>query len=250
MGDTVDRTRPVWVDTAVATATVAALLTGVVATRGAVGAPFLVAVGSALVVETAVFRRANGQVSESGPQPFTLPTLVTAVRGAAVAVLAGFAVAGRPAALLAWLPALLFAGEALLDAVDGALARATDTTTAFGSHLDTETDALALLVGSAAAVRFGAAPAFYVAVGLARYGFVAGLALRRYRGSPVSDLPARESRRLLAAAQMLVLAVVLVPVLDTTLSRLLATAGMVPFLLGFLRDWLLVTRRRFSYCWL
>ena len=236
------RTRPVWAVTAVATASVASLLTGAVATRWDAGGPFLAAVGVALVVETVVFRRANGRVSDRGPQPFTLPTLVTAVRGAAVAVLAGFVVAGRPGDLLAWLPALLFAGEALLDAVDGALARATGTTSAFGARLDTEADALALLVGSVVAVRFGAAPVLYLAVGFARYGFVAGLAVRRYRGNPVSDLPERESRRSLAAAQMLVLAAVLVPALEPTLSRLLATAGMVPFLLGFARDWLLVTR--------
>jgi len=235
------RTRPVWVVTAAATATVAVPVTGAIATRRPVGGPFLVAVGVVLAVETAVFRRAHGRVSDRGPQPFTLPTLVTAVRGAAVAVLAGFAVADRPAALLAWLPAILFAGEALLDAVDGALARATDTTSAFGARLDTETDALALLVGSVVAVRLGATPVFYIAVGLARHGFVVGLALRQYRGNPVSALPERESRRLLAAAQMLVLALVFVPVLDTTLSRWLATAGMVPFLLGFVRDWLLVT---------
>jgi len=236
------RTRPVWAVTAVATASVASLLTGAVATRWDAGGPFLAAVGVTLVVETVVFRRANGRVSDRGPQPFTLPTLVTAVRGAAVAVLAGFVVAGRPGDLLAWLPALLFAGEALLDAVDGALARATGTTSAFGARLDTEADALALLVGSVVAVRFGAAPVLYLAVGFARYGFVAGLAVRRYRGNPVSDLPERESRRSLAAAQMLVLAAVLVPALEPTLSRLLATAGMVPFLLGFARDWLLVTR--------
>jgi CDP-diacylglycerol--glycerol-3-phosphate 3-phosphatidyltransferase len=235
------RTGPVWVAAAAATAAVTVLLTGVVATRQAIGAPFLAAVGAVLAVEAAVFRYAHGQVSDRGRQPFTLPTLVTAVRGAAVAVLAGFVVAGRPVALLAWLPALLFAGEALLDAVDGALARATGTTTAFGARLDTETDALALLVGSVVTVRFGAAPAFYLAVGLARYGFVAALTLRQYRGNPVSTLPERKSRRLLAAAQMLVLAVVLVPALDTTLSRWLATVGMVPFLLGFVRDWLLVT---------
>ena len=235
-------TRPVWVVTAVATASVTTLLTGVVTTRWDAGGPFLAAVGVAVVVETVVFRRANGRVNNRGPQPFTLPTLVTAVRGAAVAVLAGFVVSGRPGDLLAWLPALLFAGEALLDAVDGALARATGTTSAFGARLDTEADALALLVGSVVAVRFGVAPVFYLAVGLARYVFVAGLAVRRYRGNPVFDLPERESRQSLAAAQMLVLALVLVPALEPTLSRVLATAGMVPFLLGFARDWLLVTR--------
>lgn len=242
MGGPTTQTRPVWAVTAAATATAAALLTGAVATQLEVGAPFLAAVGSVLVVGATAFRRANSRVSDRGPQPFTLPTLVTAVRGAAVAVLAGFVVAGRPAGLLAWLPAALFAGEALLDAVDGALARATDTTSAFGARLDTEADALALLVGSVVAVRFGAAPVLYLAVGFARYGFVVGLAVRRYRGNPVSDLPERESRRLLAAAQMLVLALVLVPALEPTLSRLLATAGMIPFLLGFARDWLLVTR--------
>lgn len=231
---------PAWAATAVAAAVTTIMGMSLVALR-AVGPPFLGAVVVALVVESVYIRHAHTNASAGETQPLTLSTAVTAARGATVAVLAGFVVAGRPAGVLAWLPAVLFGVEALLDWVDGSLARARDTVSAFGARLDTEIDALAILAGSAVAVRFGAAPPFYIAVGLARYVFVAGLAVRRYRGRPVTSLDEGVRQRLLAAVQMVVLTVVLVPTLDTALSRLLATAGMVPFLLGFVRDWTLVT---------
>lgn len=240
MATVIHRGRRAWELTAVVSASVTVGLAGVLAVRQ-VGAAFLGAVGVALVAEVVVFRRVSVLVRGSRPQPFTLPTFVTAVRAAAVAVLAGFVVTGPPAGPLVWVPPILFGVEALLDVVDGKLARVTGSVSAFGSRLDTEVDALALLAGSAVAVRFGVAPAFYLVVGLARYAFVAGLVVRRYRGVPVYELDNGFRQRLLAAMQMLVVVVVLVPALDATLSRLLATAGTVPFLLGFAWDWLLVT---------
>jgi CDP-diacylglycerol--glycerol-3-phosphate 3-phosphatidyltransferase len=234
------RGRQAWELTTAASATAVTVLAGVLAVRWA-GLLFLAAVGVAFAAEVVLVRRVSVLVGGES-QRFTLPTLVTAVRGAVIAVLAGFVVTGRPSGALAWLPALLFGGASLLDWVDGLLARTTGSVSAFGARLDTEVDALALLVGPAVAVRFGVAPAVYLAVGLARYAFVAGLAVRRYRGRPVGELDEGPRQRLLAAMQMLVVAVVLVPVLDTGLTRLLAVAGMVPFLLGFARDWLLVTR--------
>lgn len=171
----------------------------------------------------------------------TAATAVTVVRGSAAVVLAGFLLAGRPGGLLAWVPALLFGGAVLLDAVDGALARATDTTSAFGARLDVETDAFAVLVGVLVAVRFGQAPAVFIAVGLARYAFLAGLWTRRVRGLAVRELPPRFSRRAIGAVQVAVVFLVISPALGAGSSRLLALAVMVPVLVGFGRDWLLVT---------
>lgn len=196
---------------------------------------FLAAVAVALVAQVAVLALLDRR---DGSGPLTPATLVTVLRGSAAVALAGFLVAGHPAA--AWLPACLFGVAVALDAVDGALARATDTTSAFGAALDTETDALAVLVGVLVAVRAGQAPAIFVAVGLARYAFLAAATLRRYRGSPVGSLPPRASRRVLGAAQMVALALVLAPVPGETVSHLLAVAVMWPVLAGFVRDWLLV----------
>lgn len=205
---------------------------------------FVLAVVGFLGVESVVFYRTNAVVRrDSGPQPFTAATLVTVLRGGAVVLLAGFVVVGRPPDEAAWLPALLFGAGALFDAFDGALARATGSISQLGSRLDVETDALVLLVGTAVAVRIGAAPAVFLLVGLARYAFVAGLFLRRLRDRAVGELPDRKSRRLLGAGLMVVVFLVLTPVLDPAVTRPLALGATIPFLLGFYRDWRLITER-------
>jgi len=207
-----------------------------------VGVPFIVAIGVALGLELVMFRRVHTQTTaDNGPQPFTLATLITVLRGAAIALLAGFVSIGQPGGLFAWLPALLFAVGTLFDAIDGAVARATDSASAYGGRLDVEIDALALLVGTLLAVRFGTAPVYFILVGFARYVFVLGIMLRQFRSLPVHSLPARQSRRMLGAMMMMVVFVLLTPVLEPRVGYWLATAAMIPFMLGFVRDWLLVT---------
>ncbi len=235
------RHRP-WHIATVVTVTMSVIGLPVLSTVVSVPSIFALAVVGFLAVESVVFYGTNAVVRrEWGPQPFTAATLVTVIRAGAVVLLAGFVVVGRPSGETAWIPALLFGAGALFDAFDGYVARATDSVSQFGSRLDVETDALVLLVGTAVAVRVGAAPAVFVLVGLARYVFVAGLVLRRVRGQPVRELPHRPSRRLLGAGMMVVLFVMLAPVLDPTVTRPLAIGAMIPFLLGFYRDWRLVT---------
>jgi len=196
---------------------------------------FLAAVAAALATQVAILAVLDRR---EGSGPLTPATVVTVLRGSAAVALAGFLLAGRPA--LSWLPACLFGAAVALDAVDGALARATNSTSAFGAALDIETDALAVIVGVLVAVRAGQAPVVFLAVGLARYVFLAAAAIRRYRGSPVGGLPPRTSRRVLGAVQMVALALVLAPIPGETVSHLLAVAVMGPVLAGFVRDWLLV----------
>lgn len=231
-----------WAVATVTSVAVVALVTVTVSVVWTVSFPFVAAVGTLLFVQTVLFRHVETQASRaSGPQPFTLASLITVLRGTAIIFLAGFVITGRPAGELGWLPALLFAVGTGLDSVDGVVARAMNATSAFGGRLDVEVDALALLLGSLLAIRFGAAPLYFVAIGLARYVFVGMMVSRRYRGKPIHPLPARQSRRVLGAAQMLVVFVLLIPVLESHITRWLAIASMVPFLLGFVRDWLLVT---------
>jgi len=207
-----------------------------------VGTPFVAAIGTVLAFEFLLFRHAYTQTTEAnGPQPFTLATFITVMRGAAIVVLSGFLITGQPDETVAWLPAMLFAIGTVFDAVDGALARATNSTSAFGGRLDVEIDALALLMGSLLAVRFGMAPVYFIAVGVARYVFVTGIAFRQFRGKQVTSLPPRQSRRLLGAMMMLVVFLLLTPAIDTRIAYWLATVAMVPFILGFVRDWLLIT---------
>lgn len=234
---------PPWGVATVVSAAGLALALALLSLYAPVSTAFVVAASAVFAFETGVFCHANRVARrEAGRQPFTPATLVTAVRGAAVVVLAGFVAVGPTDGALAWLPALLFGAAALFDGVDGVLARATDAVSEFGARLDGEIDALVVLVGVLVAVRFGSAPLVFVLVGLARYLFVAGIALRRVRGKPVRELPPRLSRRVLGATGMVVVFLLLVPLLPPAYARPLAVVAMVPFLLGFVRDWLLVTR--------
>lgn len=194
--------------------------------------------GGYLLVVQAIDRR-----YQQGAFWIPVATAVTAGRGACAVTLAGFLVASQPDGTAAWIPALLFGGAALFDSLDGFIARATDTTSAFGGRIDVETDALALLIGTAVAVRFGDAPLVFLAVGIARYAFLGAIGVRRARGLPVSTLPPRLSRRALGATGMIATFVILSPALTGHLSHLLAVGITIGILLGFGRDWLLVAGR-------
>nr|WP_275039627.1 CDP-alcohol phosphatidyltransferase family protein [Natrialba chahannaoensis] len=197
--------------------------------------------------------------AHAGPSEplFTSATWVTVARGAAVAGIGGFAglavaamgglettswttVTGTDAGLR-WAPALLFAIAALLDAVDGWLARRTDSVTDLGARLDVEIDGLVVLVGAAVGVLAGMLPRLFLAVASARYVFVAGLWWRNRRGHFTAELPPSHTRRALGALAMLAIFVALVPAVDPAISRAFATVVAVPFLANFGRDWLVAT---------
>lgn len=210
---------------------------------------FPAAVALVLAAESAiVFHALERDRHGANPRPFTSATWVTVTRGAAVAVLAGFAVAPpasppSTAIALAWTPAALFAAAALLDAVDGLVARLTDSVTALGARLDVEMDGLVVLVGTVVAAVDGGLPSSFLAVAGARYLFVAGRWWRERRGRPVFELPPNRARRPLGALAMLAVWVALVPVVDESVSRAFATLVLIPFLANFCWDWLAVTGR-------
>jgi CDP-diacylglycerol--glycerol-3-phosphate 3-phosphatidyltransferase len=165
-------------------------------------------------------------------------TLLTFARGVLIAFLAGFLLLPQPTESLVWLPAALYGTAVLADYLDGVLARLTDHVTTLGARLDTEFDALGILIAPLLAVLYGQLPVWYLSVSAARYLFVFGTWLRRQRGLPVSDLPPRKSRRLLAGVQMAFLAVVLSPVVSPPVTTIVAVFVAAPFVAGFLRDWL------------
>lgn len=205
---------------------------------------FALGVTAVLAVELAICVRVLAVTRrEVGRPRLTAATAVTIVRGSVLAVLGGMLLVEFPTGSASWLPAALFAIAAVLDAVDGQVARATDSVSALGSRLDTEMDALTVLVGATLAVSNGFAPAAFLAVGLARYAFVAGRHVRRRRGLAVFSLEPRLRRRALGATAMVTIWLALSPVPGRELSRLLAAAVLVPFLLNFARDWLAVTGR-------
>jgi phosphatidylglycerophosphate synthase len=157
---------------------------------------------------------------------------VTLLRGALVALLAGLI--GEPAHTA--LPALVTAvatGTAVLDGVDGWLARRTDRASAFGARFDMETDALLIMVLAVLAWQFGKAGIWVLGSGLLRYAFVAaGTALPALR----QPLPPSQRRKTLAVVQVVALIVTVAPFVPPSVSVPLAALALGALLLSFLVD--------------
>lgn len=119
---------------------------------------------------------------------------------------------------LAWAAVVVATVAAVLDGVDGWLARRTGRTTAFGARFDMETDALLILVLSILVWRWGKAGAWVMAIGLMRYLFVAaGWVMPWMRGHLSPTLRGKT----VAVWQMVTLIVCLGPIVPVWLS----TAG-------------------------
>lgn len=168
---------------------------------------------------------------------------LTTVRSVFTAGLAGFLTAPWPAGWLAWAPGVLYLTSAVMDYLDGYVARVTGRTTILGEDLDMRWDGTGMLFGATLSVLYGQTPLPYLLVGLARYLYLFGLWVREKRGQPVYDLPPSRFRRALAGMQMGFVAVVLLPVYGPPATRLAAALFMLPLLIGFTRDYLWVTGR-------
>jgi phosphatidylglycerophosphate synthase len=157
---------------------------------------------------------------------------VTLARVAAAALLAGL-IGEDGSSTVAAFACAVGACAALLDAVDGRLARATGLSSRFGARFDMETDAALILILAVLAWQFGKAGPWVLAAGLARYAFVAagcGLAwLRR-------PLPPSFRRKLAAAVVMGALVVALAPVVAPALSSALAAAALAFLAWSFATD--------------
>jgi len=157
---------------------------------------------------------------------------VTLVRGALVALLAGVIGEQGDAALAALVTAVATA-TAVLDGVDGWLARRTSLASAFGARFDMETDALLIMVLALLAWRFGKAGVWVLGSGLLRYAFVAaGRALPALR----HPLPPSQRRKTLAVAQVVALIVTVAPFVPMSVSVLVAAVALGALMLSFLVD--------------
>ncbi len=206
----------------------------------------------ALHIQGRLFRWA-GANHRAGEPDRLLPTLgganwVTLLRAGAVVGLAGF----LPLTILrgqklpdrlAWVPGLIYLGISLADLLDGWIARKLGSETDLGRHLDIETDAAGLLAASLVAIGLGRLPHLYLMVGLAYYPFVLGIWMRRKLALPVVALQSRPYARIIAGFQMGLVALALFPLFNTAFTRVAAYLFMTPLLIGFLRDWLVVSCR-------
>ncbi len=175
---------------------------------------------------------------------------ITLLRASAVIGLAGFlplAIMQDSSLLnfkaLAWAAGLIYLGISMADLLDGFVARRQGRETKLGKQLDIVTDAAGLLVASAVAVAMGRLPIIYLLVGLAYYIFIFGIWLRQKKNLPVVVLQSRPYARIIAGVQMGLVGMALLPIFDPAFTYLAAYIFMTPLLVGFCRDWLVVSCR-------
>lgn len=181
----------------------------------------------------------NYDPAEGRPRrSFGLANWLTLTRGLLVAFMAGFLVSPVPADGWIWFPGAAYLLACCLDYLDGYAARSLNQPTKLGESLDMSLDGSAVLVGALLAWHFEKAPAWFVLVGLARYLFLFGGWLRRRAGKPLYELGPNPLRRMLAGSQMLFIGIILLPIYPGLVTKWAATFFMLPFLIGFLRDWL------------
>jgi phosphatidylglycerophosphate synthase len=157
---------------------------------------------------------------------------VTVVRGALVALLAGLI--GEHTAF--GLPTLVTVAAviiAVLDGLDGWMARRQQIASDFGARFDMETDALFIMVLAVLAWQWDRAGAWVLLSGLLRYVFVgAGRVLSWLRRA----LPASARRKSIAVVQVVALILTLAPFVPARVAPAIAAVGLCALTLSFLVD--------------
>ena len=156
-----------------------------------------------------------------GSHPFDVfgaANVVTTVRLALVALVAGLVVAPATAAA-AWAAALVSLTAVTLDGVDGWLARRSGLASAFGARFDMETDALLILVLAIVAWRHERAGAWIVLAGAMRYLFVAAGYVWTWMNG---ELPPSLRRKTVCVLQIGGLCAVVAPVLAAPVALVIA----------------------------
>lgn len=190
-------------------------------------------------------RRNMNRACESSPLYETLgfANRLTLLRGLLIAMTAGFIFQHYNDPLTIWIPAFLYSVAAILDRVDGFVARRTQHSSLMGSALDNAYDALGLLVAPVLAVQLGKVHWSYLLLSVAYYAFHIGLARRQRQQLPVFTLVPSKLRRTLAGFQMGYVAVALWPPFDAQITSATGMGFMLPVLLGFVFDWGIVSGR-------
>ncbi len=166
---------------------------------------------------------------------------ISIIRGFLVAAVAGFIAspltAGGASERLAWAPGVLYLLASVLDYADGGIARITATETRLGEILDTEIDAIGLMVASLYLVFAGKAFWVYLLAGTGYFALNAAIRVRRRSGRPVRPVTARPAARLAAGLAMGVSGAAMLPVCTPAAARLATGVMTVALLESFARDW-------------
>ena len=122
---------------------------------------------------------------------------------------------------------------ALLDLLDGRLARASGITSRYGARFDMETDALLILTLAVLLWRSGAFGAWILISGALRYLFLAATrVLPRLRGT----LAPSRRRQTIAVVQVVALLIAFAPFVPLSIGVPCAVIGLVALLLSFTVD--------------
>lgn len=167
---------------------------------------------------------------------------VTLARLGLIALLAGAVGEPLPDPVgMAWGTVVVATTAALLDALDGPLARAQGLASEFGARFDMESDALLMLVLCLLVLHFDKAGAWVLMAGLARYLFVlAGCLLPWMR----RVLPPRAWRKAVCVIGITCLIVCLGPIISRAWSQAIAAASLALLMCSFTADVLWLVRRR------
>ncbi len=157
---------------------------------------------------------------------------VTLCRAGFVALLAGLIGEGA-APSIATVAVVLGTFAAVLDGVDGPIARKTGLASEFGARFDMETDTVLVLVLAVLAWQFGKAGPWVLALGLARYAFVAAGRTVAWLRRP---LPPSVRRKTVCAVQMAALIVILAPVIGAIPATVIAALALALLCYSFAID--------------
>jgi phosphatidylglycerophosphate synthase len=154
---------------------------------------------------------------------------VTALRALLVAAVA-MLISRPPTRQVAAAALALAVVAAVLDGVDGWLARRTGTATAFGARFDMETDALMILVLSILVWRHGKAGVWVLAGGLMRYAFGAAAWMLPWMNRPLT--PTRRAKTVKVAHDVGLCAAI-APIVPWPLSALAVGATTIALTWSF-----------------
>lgn len=170
------------------------------------------------------------------------PNQVTAIRAAIVALVAALFVI-PPQAAVAWIAVVASSIAAILDGVDGWLARRTGMITAFGARFDMEVDALLIFVLAILAWRWAKAGPWVLMSGLLRYLFVAAGWVWPWMRGPLA--PTRRAR-FICVVQIVALIVAIAPIIPAPFSAAIAAGGLLMLAYSFLVDTMRLWQNRSS----
>jgi phosphatidylglycerophosphate synthase len=172
-------------------------------------------------------------VQDDHPFPhFGAANYVTMFRAVVMALVAGLIGEGA-SERLAWFTILIVTFVAVLDGVDGWVARRSRMESAFGARFDMETDAALILVLSVLVWRYDKAGAWVLMCGLRRYVFIAAGKVLPWLAAPL-----RSTRRgkTVAVVQYIGRSVALAPIITPPFSTAVAAVTLAALAWSFTVD--------------